>query len=156
MRCRMQSQKVSCCDCCSVRSRRPAQANLKEAHILLQSSVELAFALHQQTTMSSEPSNDRKRSKPTAVVSTGSNNHHQSDKKARRVSTDASASTVTSHQTTKEADDAQRNHKLSMETTGILIPSLNDFDTARAKAALGKLFQNLYEDKTTSQQVYAA
>jgi hypothetical protein len=75
-------------------------------------------------TMSSEPSNDRKRKptaqEPEAVVSTGSDNHQSDRKAARRVSTDASAC-----QTTDGANNnIQRNPILSMETIGILIPGL--------------------------------
>jgi hypothetical protein len=102
--------------------------------------------------MSSKPANDRKHKpmaqQPEAVVSTASRSDvHQSDCKARRVSTDASASTVAPHQTTKEVSRVQRNPKLTQEHIRKVFPDLYHSDSAKVTAALDALYMDLYEDK---------
>jgi hypothetical protein len=102
--------------------------------------------------MSPEPANDRKL-KPTVQepeagisTSTGSNDH-QRKSKARRVSTDASAPIVASHQTTEAADHDQRNPKLSVEHIKKLFPDLYHSDSAKVTAALDALYMDIYENK---------
>jgi hypothetical protein len=100
--------------------------------------------------MSSKAAIDRKR-KPAAVVSSDA----QSKSKARRVSTDASASAVASHQTTEEAptaDDAPNN---SMESIGKMIQDLFHSDNAKIDAALDALKQGLINYKKKYENMQA-
>jgi hypothetical protein len=100
---------------------------------------------HQQTAMvSSKPANDWKRKpmaqEPEAIVSTGSRSDvHQSDCKARRVSTDASTFTATSHKKSEAAIHVQRNPKLTQEYMRKVFPDLYHSDCAKVTAALDPL-----------------
>jgi hypothetical protein len=122
----------------------------------------LAFAAYPE--QSSDPSKDRKRKKTAqerdAVVSSGSDDHQtgknarqlsteteQTHRKARRVSTEAEGPTVASRQTTEEANHVQHNPKLAMESVLKLFPDLCHSDSAKARATLGALIWDLYEDK---------
>jgi hypothetical protein len=102
--------------------------------------------------MSSKPASDQKlkptAQQPEAVVSTGSRSDvHQSDCKARRVSSDASVSTVAPHQTTTEVSHVQHNPKLTREHIRKVFPDLYHSDSARVTAALDAVYMDLYEDK---------
>jgi hypothetical protein len=104
--------------------------------------------------MPSEVLNARKRKitteEPEAVVSSTDD---QSNSKARRVSTDAHASAVTSHTTTEEASianaasasDVERSD--SVENIGALIQDLFHSDNAKVRAALYALDLDLEKDK---------
>jgi hypothetical protein len=104
--------------------------------------------------MSSTSASDRKRKPPAEVPEAVVSIDNQSKSKARRVSTDASASldanspvraVATSTADTASASDVERSE--SMESVGASIQDLFHSDNVKVKAALDALYQDLHENE---------
>jgi hypothetical protein len=116
------------------------------------------------STEASSPSKRKPTEEPEAVVSNSDNCDDQSKSKARRVSTDASASTnevlvianatseaatnvvpVIAEATSEDVSNAQQDE--SMLSIGTLVQDLFHFDNTKVKRALDALHRGLEGDK---------
>jgi hypothetical protein len=117
--------------------------------------------------MTSRTENARKRKeKPEAVVSSGSDDGDRSkQRKARRVSTDTAAApaaslrvdtpVVTEENTAVSTASTVTEDKESIQSIGKLIQSLFHSDNAKVNAALDELCLNVHEDKKKCDKIQA-